>query len=115
MAAALERIVKFANVEVIVTLGRRPSSSDLVREGYPTEHLPHLSTDDIVYACGPAHMIETLSPMVAASKAQFYSDPFEPAAQPEELPLLESAKRLKRFFVPERGFGARLSDSFMRA
>ncbi len=105
MTAALERIVQFPNVEVIVTIGRRPSPSDIVREGYPTDHLPPLSSDDIVYACGPAHMIETLSPMVAASKAQFYSDPFEPAAKSEELPLFESAKRLKRFLMPERGFG----------
>ena len=101
----LERIVEFANVKVISSpSGGDQAGIDLVREGYPTDHLPPLSADDIVYACGPAHMIETLSTMVAASKVQFYSDPFEPATKPEELPLLKSAKRVKRFLVPERGF-----------
>jgi 3-phenylpropionate/trans-cinnamate dioxygenase ferredoxin reductase subunit len=105
MAAALERIVQFPNVEVIVTIGRRPGLSDLVRQGYPTDHLPPLSADDIVYACGPSHMIDALTPMVVGSKAQLYCDPFEPAPDGNDFPLVETAKRLKQFFIPERAQG----------
>ncbi len=111
MTAALERLAAFANVDIIVTIGRRPSSSDAVREGYPTDHLPSLSEEDMVYACGPAHMIETLSPAVVASKAQFFSDPFEPAPEAGVHLLLESARRLRRLLIPERGFGLTLANA----
>jgi CDP-4-dehydro-6-deoxyglucose reductase len=112
MAHGLERIAQFPNVDILVTIGRRPSASEAVREGYPTDHLPRLSADDTVYACGPAQMIETLAPMVVRSKALFYSDPFEPAPETNDQPMVESAKRLKRFLIPEGGFGLPLSSAF---
>jgi hypothetical protein len=102
MAAALERIARFANVDVIVTIGRRPGLSAAVREGYPSDHLPALSGSDTVYACGPSHLIDAVTPAVVESGAQFYCDPFEPAPQAAENPLLEGAKRLKRLLTPER-------------
>lgn len=111
MSAGLERIAQFRNVDVVVTIGRRPSASSAVREGYPTDHLPVLSADDIVYACGPSHMIEALSPIVVQSKAQFYSDPFEPAPDANDV-MAESAKRLKRFLSPQGGFGLPIANVF---
>ena len=70
MSAALERLVRFPNVQVIVTIGRRPGLSDLVRRGYPNDHLPPVGANDIIYACGPAQLIEALAPVAVASQAQ---------------------------------------------
>ena len=49
-------------------------------------------------------MIEALSPLVARSGAQLYTDPFEPAPESEESLLFESARRLKQMLVPESGW-----------
>lgn len=98
MAAALERVAQFANVDVIVTIGRRRSLSSAVREGYPSDHLQALVKEDIVYACGSAHMIDAITPIVVESKAQFYSDPFDPAPAFGET-LLENAKRLTQLLT----------------
>ena len=92
MAAALERLASFPNVDVVVTIGRRSGLSEYVRQGYPTDHLPSLDADDIVYACGPVQMIETLSPIVTNAGAQFHCDPFEPATESGATPLLETAR-----------------------
>jgi hypothetical protein len=102
MAVALEKVARFANVDVIVTIGRRPSLSSAVSEGYPSDHLHALSEEDIVYACGPAHLIDAITPIVVESKAQFYSDPFDSAPASGET-FLESAKRLlTRLLTRER-------------
>jgi CDP-4-dehydro-6-deoxyglucose reductase, E3 len=102
MTPALAQLVRFPNVEVIVAMGRRPSVSEQVREGYPNDHLPSLSETDIVYACGPTHLIEALSSSVAGSKAQFHFDPFEPAQ--DEVDFIESLKRLKRVLTEQPEF-----------
>jgi CDP-4-dehydro-6-deoxyglucose reductase len=95
MAAALAKVAQFDNVDVIVTIGRRRSLSSAVREGYPSDHLPALSKEDIVYACGSAHLIDAITPVAVESNAQFYSNPFDPARASGET-LLERAKRLTR-------------------
>ena len=111
MSAALERLVRFPNVEVIVTIGRRPGLSKLVRKGYPNDHLPALDANDIVYACGPAQLIEALGPVAVASKAQFYSDPFEPAQQTRGEPVfLEGVRRLKQMLVQGGAMGRALPN-----
>ncbi len=112
MSAALERLVRFPNVEVIVTIGRRPGLSKLVRKGYPNDHLPALDANDIVHACGPAQLIEALAPVAVASKAQFYSDPFEPAQQTGEPVFLESVRRLKQILVQGSAMGRALPNGF---
>ncbi len=107
MSAALERLVRFPNVQVIVTIGRRAGLSDLVRRGYPHDHLPPVGANDIIYACGPAQLIEALSPVAVASQAQFYSDPFEPAQMNGEPVFLGSVRRLKQFLVQGGPWGLR--------
>jgi 3-phenylpropionate/trans-cinnamate dioxygenase ferredoxin reductase subunit len=96
MAAALERVSRFPNVTALAAIGRRPSPSPEIKEGYPNENLPELNENDIVYACGGRQMIEALTPIVAQAQAQFFCDPFEPAPVEDDHLLLESAKRLRR-------------------
>jgi CDP-4-dehydro-6-deoxyglucose reductase, E3 len=93
MAVALERVARFPNVDVIVTIGRRPGLSSAVTEGYPSDHLQALNEEDIVYACGSPHLIDAITPIVVESKAQFYSDPFDTAPASGET-FLESVKGL---------------------
>jgi 3-phenylpropionate/trans-cinnamate dioxygenase ferredoxin reductase subunit len=102
MAAALERVARFPNVDVIVTIGKRPGLSSAVRQGYPSDHLPALNGSDTVYACGPTHLIDAVTPIAVHAGAQLYCDPFEPAPQTEQNPLLEGAKRLRRLLAAER-------------
>jgi CDP-4-dehydro-6-deoxyglucose reductase, E3 len=104
MAAALETVARFDNVDVIVTIGRRPSLSAAVSEGYPSDHLQALSEEDIVYACGPAHLIDAITPIVVESKAQFFSDPFD--AAPASETFLECAKRLLTQLLPRERLGS---------
>ena len=112
MSTALERLVRFPNVDVIVTIGRRPGLSNLVRKGYPNDHLPALSADDIVYACGPGQMIEALTPVAVAAKAQFYSDLFDPAQQTGEPVFLERVRHWKQMLVQGRAMGLALPNGF---
>ena len=83
-----------------------------MRRGYPNNHLPPLSANDIIYACGPAQLIEALGPVAVASQAQFYSDPFEPAQMNGEPVFLESVRRLKQFLVQGGAMGLALPNGF---
>jgi 3-phenylpropionate/trans-cinnamate dioxygenase ferredoxin reductase subunit len=112
MSAGLQRLVRFPNVDVIATIGRRPGLSELVRKGYPNDHLPALDAADIVYACGPAQMIEAVGPVAVAAKAQFYSDPFEPARQTGEPVFAETGRRLKQMLGQGRTMGLALQNGF---
>jgi CDP-4-dehydro-6-deoxyglucose reductase len=94
MAAALERLAACPNVDVRVTIGRRPGIGPYVLGGYPTDHMPALKDDDIVYACGPAQMIELVSPIAAAAGATLYTDPFEPAPEDVGRKLLDTTRDL---------------------
>jgi 3-phenylpropionate/trans-cinnamate dioxygenase ferredoxin reductase subunit len=112
MSAGLQRLVRFPNVDVIATIGRRPGLSELVRKGYPNDHLPALDAADIVYACGPAQMIEAVGPVAVAAKAQFYSDPFEQARQTGEPVFAETGRRLKQMLGQSRTMGLALQNGF---
>ena len=109
MAGGLERLAIFPNVELIVTIGRRPGLSEFVREGYPTDHLPSFHTGDIVYACGSTRMLESLCPILAASRVEFYTDPFEPAPDTEQS-FLGGVRRLKQSLAPDRRWRSTLQD-----
>jgi CDP-4-dehydro-6-deoxyglucose reductase, E3 len=111
MAQALEWLAGFPNVEVIVTIGKRRGVSAAVRCGYPNDHVPQLNERDIVYACGPVQMIEAVSPMAAASQAQFFSDPFEPAAESRGATFLEYANKVKQFIAKQRDFGSTVANA----
>ncbi|WP_170937037.1 MULTISPECIES: 2Fe-2S iron-sulfur cluster binding domain-containing protein [Rhodomicrobium] len=47
-----------------------------VRRGRPTDHMPALTPDDIVYACGAPPMVEAIKAKAAEAGASFYADPF---------------------------------------
>lgn len=79
MAPAFRRLRDYPNVQLIPTVSEKPANaSRIVRQGRPTEHMPELTPDDIVYACGAPQMVDAVKDMALAASATFYADPFTP-------------------------------------
>jgi 3-phenylpropionate/trans-cinnamate dioxygenase ferredoxin reductase subunit len=76
MHAALCRLALFPNVTIIPTVTEPQSVSAAVRIGRPTDHLPVLSPNDIVYASGAPAMTERVARMARAAGAKCHTDPF---------------------------------------
>lgn len=77
MWPALDRVALLPNVRVIATVQKEEPGHPAVRRGRPDEHLPALTSDDIVYAAGAPSMVENVERAAEAARATFYSDPFE--------------------------------------
>src|SRR5882757_4311591 len=76
MHAALCRLALFPNVTIIPLVSEPQSVSRAIRKGRPTEHLPHLSPDDVVYTAGAPAMTDSVERMAKAAGARCYTDPF---------------------------------------
>lgn len=79
MAPAFRRLQDYPNIKLIPTVSDKPPNvARIVRKGRPTEFMPVLTPDDIVYACGAPAMVDAVKDIVLASGATFYGDPFTP-------------------------------------
>jgi NAD(P)H-flavin reductase/ferredoxin len=78
MHAALCRLALFPNVTIIPLVSEPQSVSHAVRKGRPTEHLPQLSSDDVVYCAGAPAMTDSVARLAKAAGACCYTDPFIP-------------------------------------
>ncbi len=79
MAPAFKRLKDYPNVQLIPTVSDKPADvARIVRKGRPTDHLPELNADDIVYACGAPQMVESVQDLALEAGATFYADPFTP-------------------------------------
>lgn len=76
MHAALCRLALFPNVTIIPLVSEPQNVSHAVRKGRPTEHLPQLSPDDVVYTAGAPAMTDSVARMAKAAGARCYTDPF---------------------------------------
>ena len=92
MGRALALLAEYTNVKVIAAIEELDQSLRLVSNGGLIEHLPELSSEDIVYAAGAPAMVEAFGEAAMAAGAMFYSDPFEPVAAPAETSWLETAR-----------------------
>ena len=82
MDPALCRLALFPNVTLIPVVSEQQSVSSVLRSGRPTDYLPDLSPDDIVYTAGAPAMTEAVAKLAAAAGARCYTDPF--VANPTE-------------------------------
>ena len=86
MHHALCRLALFPNVTIIPIVSEPQDVSSAIRTGRPTDHLPNLSADDVVYTSGAPAMTEAVAGIARAAGARCYTDPFvssgEPAGQP---------------------------------
>ena len=78
MNAALCRLALFPNVKLIPMVSEPQKISSAVRSGRPTDHLPQLSPDDVVYTAGAPAMTEAVAQIAKAAGARCYTDPFVP-------------------------------------
>jgi NAD(P)H-flavin reductase len=76
MHAALCRLALFPNVRIIPVVTEPQTVSQALRSGLPTDYLPALSPDDIVYTGGAPGMTESVARIARAAGAVCHSDPF---------------------------------------
>jgi 3-phenylpropionate/trans-cinnamate dioxygenase ferredoxin reductase subunit len=84
MHAALCRLALFPNVTIIPVVSEPQNVSPAFRTGRPTDFLPPLSADDVVYASGAPIMTDAVARMARSAGATCYTDPFVPSARTGE-------------------------------
>jgi NAD(P)H-flavin reductase/ferredoxin len=82
--AALCRLALFPNVTIIPVVEETQSDFPAIRGGRPTDHLPALSADTVVYTSGAPAMTESIGRIARAAGARCYADPFVPTTTPTE-------------------------------
>ena len=82
MHNALCRLALFPNVTIIPTVSEPHDVSSAIRVGRPTDHLPNLSADDVVYTSGAPAMTEAVAQVARAAGAKCYTDPFVTSSRP---------------------------------
>jgi NAD(P)H-flavin reductase/ferredoxin len=82
--AALCRLARFPNVTIIPVVSEPQRDFPAIRGGLPTDYLPPLSPDHVVYTSGPPVMTESVGRIARAAGARCYADPFLPTTTPAE-------------------------------
>ncbi|MGQ0681761.1 2Fe-2S iron-sulfur cluster-binding protein [Bradyrhizobium sp.] len=91
--AALCRLARFPNVTIIPVVAEPQRDFPAIRAGRPTDHLPPLSPDTVVYTSGAPAMTESVGRIARAAGARCYADPFVPTTTPEEQARARWARR----------------------
>ena len=84
MHAALCRLALFPNVKIIPVVSEPQKLSSAIRSGRPTDHLPRLSAEDVVYTAGAPAVTDTVARVAKAAGATCYTDPFLPNPRSED-------------------------------
>jgi NAD(P)H-flavin reductase/ferredoxin len=82
--SALCRLAPFPNVTIIPVVTEPQGDFPAIRSGLPTEYLPGLSPNAVVYTSGPPAMTESIGRIARAAGARCYADPFLPTTTPAE-------------------------------
>ena len=78
MINALCVLARYPNVTIIPVVETPQNITTIIRTGSVADHIPELSAEDTVHACGPPRLVEAVSRMAAAAGAPCYCDPFIP-------------------------------------
>lgn len=92
MHSALCRLARFPNVAIFPVVSEPQSVSSAIRTGRPTDYLPTLSPEDLVYTAGGPAMTDAVAQIAQAAGARCYTDPFSATDQGGE------PSRLMAFF-----------------
>jgi 3-phenylpropionate/trans-cinnamate dioxygenase ferredoxin reductase subunit len=77
MHAALCRLARFPRVKIIpIVSDLKGAVSPAIRTGRPTEYMPELTANDVVYTAGAPAMTEAIAKIAKAAGARCYTDPF---------------------------------------
>jgi len=79
MAPALVQLARFPNVLVIPVCSTPQTVSSAVQLGRPTDFLPNLLPNDVLYVCGAPGMVDSVKMIAARAGATCYTDPFLPS------------------------------------
>lgn len=78
MAPALEWLAATGVREIVLTATGERAGGD-IRFGRPTEFMPALAADDVVYAAGSPGMVQAVQEIAALAGADCHADPFTPS------------------------------------
>ena len=84
MHAALCRLALFPNVKIVPIVSEPQKVSSAIRSGRPTDHLPRLSAEDVVYTAGAPAVTDAVARVASAAGATCYTDPFLPNPRSED-------------------------------
>ena len=76
MHRALCRLALFPNVTIVPVVTEPQNVSTAFRSGLPTEHLPNLAANDIVYTAGAPGLTDHVARVAKSAGARCYTDPF---------------------------------------
>ena len=79
MWPALVRLASFPNVHVVPVCSTQQTLANEVNFGRPTDFLPPLLPNDVLYACGAPGMVDSIKEIAARTGAVCYADPFLPS------------------------------------
>jgi 3-phenylpropionate/trans-cinnamate dioxygenase ferredoxin reductase subunit len=92
MAPALELTRRYPKVSIVASVDEIGAPWHGFVPGPLAEHLPKLTSNDIVYAAGGHALVGAVGKAAALAGASFHADPLEPAPQCQES-WIESARR----------------------
>jgi NAD(P)H-flavin reductase/ferredoxin len=78
MMNALCMLARYPNVTIVPVVETPQNLSNMIRIGSVAHHIPELSPEDTIHACGPPRLVEAVSRMAAAADARCYGVPFVP-------------------------------------
>jgi NAD(P)H-flavin reductase/ferredoxin len=81
MLPALCRLAPFPHVTIIPVVLEHQAVTPAVRSGTPTDYLPALKVQDIVFTAGAPEMVSAVTRIARAAGARCYSDPFEASSR----------------------------------
>jgi NAD(P)H-flavin reductase len=90
MDRALCRLALFPHVTIVPVVTEPQAISRAFRGGLPTEHLPNLSPNDIVYTSGAPGLTDHVARVAKAASARCYADPFVSTLKHDETTNLMS-------------------------
>src|SRR5207302_7674648 len=70
------RLALCPNVTLVPVVTEAQDVSRAFRSGLPTDHLPNLSPNDIVYTAGAPGLTDHVARVAKAAGARCYTDPF---------------------------------------
>jgi NAD(P)H-flavin reductase len=94
MIPALWRLAGCPNTTIIPVIDNPRTKTRGIQIGSPTDHLPALYPDDIVYAAGAPRLVDAVSNIAEARGATWYADPFVPNSDGQQGLLSRVVNRL---------------------
>jgi NAD(P)H-flavin reductase/ferredoxin len=98
MIPALCRLALFPHVIIIPTAAARQRVTPAVRFGWPTQYMPKLVRDDVIYVAGGSATVQRAVHIAQTGGATYFADPFLPAATKGGGPTILS--RIAKWVTP---------------